>query len=150
MVNVKGTYALILALDEDTPVSVGKLGAFSFPAGHYLYVGSALGGLFPRLNRHIRGGRKLHWHIDYLRKAARVIEAWYLISCERLECSWSQAAAGMPRAQSPVVGFGSTDCGCHSHLVYFPLKPSFNAFRRRLGEEGLDMKKISLESEQLP
>jgi sugar fermentation stimulation protein A len=147
VVNAKGTYALILTLDKDTPISVGKLTTFSFPRGYYLYAGSALGGLFPRLNRHIRGGRKLHWHIDYLRKEAKVIEAWYLISSERLECSWYQAAAGMPRAWSLVAGFGSTGCGCHSHLVYFPSKPSFKAFSRQLGEKGLNMHKISLKSE---
>ena len=149
MVDAKGTYALILALDKDTPITVGKLAAFSFPTGYYLYAGSALGGLFSRVRRHIRGGQKLHWHIDYLRQEAKVVEAWYLISGERLECSWYQAAVGMPQAQSPVAGFGSTGCGCHSHLVYFPSMPSFEAFRRQLGGEGLDLRKISLESEGL-
>ena len=149
MANVKGTYALILTLDKDKSITVGKLATVSFPAGYYLYAGSALGGLFPRVRRHILGGRKLHWHIDYLRQEVKVVAVWYLISDERLECSWYRAAAGMPRAWSPVAGFGSTGCGCHSHLVYFPSKPSFEAFRRRLGKKGLDLRKMPLASEGL-
>ena len=38
----KGSYVLLIALDKDATVAVGKLGTFSFPAGYYLYVGSAL------------------------------------------------------------------------------------------------------------
>jgi Uri superfamily endonuclease len=145
--NARGTYAIVLSLDKDTLIVVGKLITFSFPAGYYLYVGSALGGLLPRVSRHIRGGRKRHWHIDYLRQEAKVVEAWYLISGERLECSLYQAAAGMPQGRSLVAGFGSTGCGCHSHLVHFPSKPSFEAFRRQLGEEGLDLRRASPELE---
>ena len=149
MVNVKGTYALVLALDKETIITVGKLTTFSFPAGYYLYVGSALGGLFSRVRRHIRGGGKLHWHIDYLRREAKAVEVWYLVSEERLECSWHQAAAGMPQAQVLVAGFGSTGCGCESHLTYFASTPSFEAFRHRLGQRGLDLRKMSVESEEL-
>ena len=38
-----GTYALLLKLDKQEKITVGKLCTFDFPAGYYLYVGSALG-----------------------------------------------------------------------------------------------------------
>ncbi|HEY48615.1 MAG TPA: GIY-YIG nuclease family protein [Dehalococcoidia bacterium] len=146
----RGTYALILALDKDSAITVGKLTKFSFPAGYYLYAGSALGGLFPRVRRHIKGGNKLHWHIDYLRREARVVEVWYLVSDESLECRWYQAAAGISQAKVPVAGFGSSGCGCVSHLVYFPTAPSFTEFRRRLGDSGRDVRKMSVEWGEMP
>ncbi len=84
MANVKGTYALVLVLDAETAIKVGRLATCLFPAGCYLYAGSALGGLFPRVRRHIQGGKRLHWHVDYLRQKARPVEVWYLVSDERL------------------------------------------------------------------
>ena len=142
MGNVKGTYALVLTLDKETTISVGKLTSFSFPAGYYLYVGSALGGLFPRVRRHIQGGGKMYWHIDYLRQKAEVVEVWYMVSDKRLECSWYEAAADMPEAQVPVAGFGSSGCGCYSHLLYFRSMPSFEAFRHRLGKKSSDLNRM--------
>jgi len=145
----KGTYALILALDRETGIAVGRLTTFYFPAGYYLYAGSALGGLLPRVMRHVRGGNRLHWHIDYLRREARVLEVWYRVSEERLECIWAKAAAGMPKSRVPVAGFGSSGCGCVSHLVYFPAPPSFEEFRRRLGDGGVGLRRMPVESEDV-
>jgi len=145
---LRGTYALVLALDKETAITVGKLASFSFPPGYYLYVGSAQGGLTSRVKRHIRGGKKLHWHIDYLRQEAKVVEVWYLVSDERLECRWYQAAAGMPQAQVPLAGFGSSGCGCHSHLLYFASTPSLEAFRRQLRETRLEWRKLSPRAEE--
>lgn len=129
-----GTYILVLALDRAAEVAVGRLGICSFPPGYYVYVGSALGGLFARVRRHVRGGDRTHWHIDYLRRHAIVAEVWYVVSDERLECSWCRAVAAMPWARIPVAGFGSSGCGCVSHLVHFASQPSFEGFRRRLGD----------------
>ena len=144
MVNIKGTYAIVLALDTETTITAGKLTTFSFPAGYYIYVGSALGGLFSRIKRHIQASKKPHWHIDYLRKEAKIAEVWYMVSAERLECTWYQAAAEMPQAEALVAGFGSSDCGCYSHLVYFPSTPSFQAFKRHLGDRGRNLNKMSI------
>ena len=149
MATIRGTYALLLVLDKEIAITVGKLASFSFPSGYYLYVGSALGGLPSRVRRHIRGGKKLHWHIDYLRQEAKVVEVWFMVSDERLECRWYQAAAAMPQAQVLLAGFGSSGCGCQSHLVFFSSAPSFEAFRRQLGEKGRDLRKMSPGSEAL-
>ena len=145
MSKAKGTYALILKLDRETVITIGRLTTFAFSSGYYLYTGSALGGLFPRIERHIRGGKKLHWHIDYLRREAMVVEVWYLVSEERLECDWYQAAADMPDAEVLVYGFGSSGCRCRSHLVYFKSKPSLADFRRKLGKQGVDLKMVTPE-----
>ena len=47
----KGAYALVLHLERKEEITVGRLGTFAFPAGYYLYAGSALGpgGLEARL-----------------------------------------------------------------------------------------------------
>jgi len=141
-----GTYALLLKLDKQDRIAVGKLGTFDFPAGYYLYVGSALGpgGLRARLARHRRSresssgsnrgqtGQKLHWHIDYLLQRAQLIEVWSVASAERLECKWGQVARRLSGAQVPVRGFGSSDCRCPAHLIYFNARPSRQRFEQAL------------------
>jgi Uri superfamily endonuclease len=145
--NLKGTYALVLALDRETVITVGKLVTFSFHPGYYIYIGSALGGVLPRVRRHIRRDKKLHWHIDYLTREAGVVEVWYLFSEERLECSWYQTVSHMPQACVPVAGFGSSGCRCHSHLVHFSSMPSFEVFRQLLGQQGSDLQKMCVNRE---
>lgn len=138
MAGTGGTYALILSLKKETPIAVGKLETCSFPPGYYLYAGSALGGLHPRVRRHIEGGKKLHWHVDYLRSRADVVEVWYLVSDVRLECDWYRAAACLPQARMVIAGFGSSGCNCDSHLVHFSSKPSLEAFRYGLASSVRD------------
>lgn len=125
-----GSYLLWMRLDRPYQVRVGRLGLVRFAPGHYFYAGSARGpgGLYARLNRHLNGGGRIHWHVDYLRQAARIAGYGYLEEgtesrpAKRLECTWSQALAAQPEAAIPVAGFGSSDCssGCLSHLVFFP------------------------------
>ncbi len=153
MAKEKGTYALLLALHSDTAVTVGHLGTFTLPAGYYLYIGSGRGGLFQRLRRHLQAEKKLRWHIDYLRQQADVIEVWYLISEQALECIWAQAALALPQARIPIPGFGSSDCRCRSHLVYYPSPPEFELFRDKLrphcGSEVTGMRRLSLSCQSL-
>jgi Uri superfamily endonuclease len=127
-----GTYAVHLRLLNDQLLQIGRLGIFSFPAGEYVYSGSAFGpgGLRARLGRHLRGRGKPHWHIDYLRGAARVLGAWYSLSAHSLECQWSQALAELPGAFIPAPRFGASDChsGCRAHLVAFSAGDNLPAF----------------------
>ncbi len=60
-------------------ITVGKFGELVFPAGDYMYLGSAMGpgGLFARLSHHLRVASKPHWHIDWLRQYAALPEIWY-------------------------------------------------------------------------
>jgi Uri superfamily endonuclease len=115
-----GTYGLVLRLREPATLVVGRLGRFEFPAGTYVYCGSALGGLRARVERHLRADKPLRWHVDYLRPFAEVVDVWVRESPDRLECALAATLAARPGATVPVPGFGSSDCGCRSHLIHFP------------------------------
>lgn len=132
----KGSYLLLFQLDQPlTRLQIGKFGVFDFAAGAYLYVGSAFGsgGLPARLAYHQRRQKQRpHWHIDYLRPALRLLEAW-TVSCPlRLECNWCGALARLSQLQTPVPGFGARDTGCPSHLFYAPVRPSVHIISRTL------------------
>ena len=113
---MKGSYILVLNLNQDACLTIGRLGTFEFPAGLYLYCGSALNGLEGRIRRHLRRDKKLHWHIDYLAAAADVVEVWWAAGDERLECRWSEAIIGQG-GEVVARWFGSSDCRCPTHLL---------------------------------
>ena len=117
----RGTYVLVLRLTKGTRIRVGKLGEFLFPAGYYLYVGSAhgSGGLVARVSRHCRAEKKLHWHVDYLMQHARLEEVWYVESPQRLECVAAEAISALANAGVVAPRFGSSDCRCSAHLLHF-------------------------------
>ena len=56
-----------------------------------------------------------HWHIDYLRKYARLVSVWYR-SGARCEHSWAAQLRAIPGKTVPMAGFGSSDCRCAAHL----------------------------------
>ena len=137
----KGTYALLLALEKEIAIAVGRLGTFTFPRGYYIYVGSAQGGLGARVKRHLKVEKRLRWHIDYLLEHAEVVEVWHTLGDESQECLWCQVAQEMSQGRIVIPGFGSSDCRCPSHLVYFLSRPSFQLFQRRLGAKGKMLKR---------
>lgn len=116
-----GTYALLLYLPRATRLQIGKLGAFDFPRGYYVCVGSArgAGGLRARVRRHCRATKKLQWHIDYLRAFATPLRVWYSTDARADECVWANALAKQPRAKMLAPRFGASDCPCATHLFYF-------------------------------
>src|SRR5437588_429483 len=113
-----GVYQLHIFLAEAVSITVGRLGTFLFPAGYYIYTGSALSGLERRIARHRRREKRLHWHIDYLMEHAVLEEVTVRRTSERLECALNAEALRRPGAQVIVRGFGSSDCRCRAHLVY--------------------------------
>ncbi len=119
----KGIYCLQIRIDTKRILHIGSLGAIVFPAGYYIYVGSALGsGGLSRVSRHIRfyraQSRKPKWHIDYLIMHAVLEKTFCAETEERLECILSSAVDGdcVPR-------FGCSDCDCESHLYYRKTSP---------------------------
>jgi Uri superfamily endonuclease len=116
---IKGVYQLHLRLDKPKRIRVGKLGVFTFPAGRYIYTGSAMNGLIGRLRRHLKKRKKLHWHIDYLLRHAKIETIFVLETGERVECQLNSLTLSLPNAKVIVKGFGCSDCRCPSHLVYF-------------------------------
>jgi len=113
-----GAYVLLFQFAEPVRLVVGALGERLFPAGYYLYVGSALGGLRARLARHLRAAKRLHWHVDYLLRCARVCEVWWLVSTERCECAWASALATARGVRPCEAPFGASDCRCPTHLFF--------------------------------
>ncbi len=117
-----GSYMMLLRLEHRAEIAVGSLGAIAFESGWYIYCGSAKKGLSKRVARHQKKtGKALHWHIDYLVPYAASIKVLPLYSYANLECSLAEALAGIKGAA--VQHFGSTDCGCTSHLFHFDSDP---------------------------
>lgn len=109
------TYQLFIDLAQPLRVRIGKLGEFDFPAGNYVYTGSARRNLEARIARHLRREKRLRWHIDYL-LAAPGVTVTRVRRSDVAECALNQATAG----SVPVPGFGASDCrqGCGSHLKF--------------------------------
>jgi endonuclease-3 len=114
-----GTYTLLVELPEAATVEVGALGEQGLPAGWYAYTGSDLGpGGFSRVDRHyeLAAGERTarHWHVDYLlgHPDAR-IRSDVRTPGEDVECA---VAGTLP--DSPVEGFGASDCECPAHLAH--------------------------------
>ena len=124
--SAKGTYVLILFLKKGVRLQIGRLGSFGFKRGTYAYVGSAFGpgGLDARLKHHCMSSANPHWHIDYLRRAATLKDIWVSAIPQRSEHAWTEGLLSLDAGHCPVKGFGSSDCLCFSHLVYFKRKPS--------------------------
>ena len=57
-VNDSGVYLLRLQIDSDREICIGALGPVIFPAGIYVYVGSAMKNLSSRVARHLRKRKK--------------------------------------------------------------------------------------------
>ena len=112
----RGSYLLILRLKRKRRVTVGQLGALLFERGYYLYVGSAMGSLSPRIARHTRLRKKLRWHVDYLRQVADEVVPLPVVSSKRLECDMASALSGLLGLGPP--RFGSSDCDCPTYLFW--------------------------------
>jgi len=129
-----GTYVLVLSSRSTDLIQIGRLGALRLQSGFYVYVGSALGpgGVRARLAHHLKPSRRPHWHIDYLRAHARVEEIWYCLGTRRLEHFWAEHIRLTEGASVALPGFGSTDCGCESHLFFLQQRTSRDGFWRQL------------------
>ena len=107
------SYQLEIAVPRPLRCVVGRLGTFVFPAGIYVYTGSAKRNLEARIARHLRRDKALRWHIDYL-LAAPGVRVVSVTRSRRGECELNQACDG----ECVVPGFGASDCGsgCSTHL----------------------------------
>lgn len=109
------TYQLLIRIDRDIRIRIGALGKQDFPAGNYVYTGSACRNLVSRIRRHLATEKRLRWHIDYL-LADPHVHVTGVVTSTRGECDWNQSVKG----SVPVPGFGASDCrsGCGAHLRY--------------------------------
>ena len=124
MIGTPGVYILIVYLAGSQTIKVGKKRVIPFEPGYYFYVGSALGGLENRIKRHLAREKKHHWHIDYLLDTGKIIGVLAIPTTHKIEC---QVANSLSEGLESIVGFGSSDCNCRSHLFYYP-KSDWGAF----------------------
>ena len=119
----EGLYVFLLRLQTPATLTVGALGEHHFPAGWYLYTGSAKRSLHRRVERHWGMKSKRRWHVDYLSTAlgsfpvgAVVVPATSGLS----ECELNRRVGALTGRQVPVPGFGASDCreGCLAHLHF--------------------------------
>ncbi len=110
---LKGSYLIIIKLEDNKNFKVGKLGKIDFKKGYYVYVGSAMKGLEKRIQRHLRTQKKIHWHIDYFLSQARIINVFFKLSNNKQEC---KIAESLGEKLSSITGFGCSDCKCKTHL----------------------------------
>jgi Uri superfamily endonuclease len=129
-----GTYALFLSSTGDHMVQVGQLGQLHVRRGFYVYIGSAFGpgGVWARVAYHCRPVTRLHWHVDYLRKAAQLAEVWWTHDPVRREHQWAALFERLRGSSIPLRGFGASDCDCASHLFFFTTPLSFSIIRQKL------------------
>jgi Uri superfamily endonuclease len=115
---LKGSYCLIIRLEPESGVRIGKLGEINFKSGYYVYVGSALNSLRGRIKRHMQNDKKLFWHVDYLlnQKDAEIVEIIFSVSDMKWEC---KIASHIAKNAVSINNFGCSDCKCGSHLFYF-------------------------------
>jgi sugar fermentation stimulation protein A len=117
---VPGVYQLRIRLKRPRTIRVGALGKHCFPAGWYVYTGSARNGLTQRVGRHLRQNKRKHWHIDYLLAVADQVEAFVLLGEALTEC---ELHAQLVEGQTILPRFGASDCRCESHLAWFKKRP---------------------------
>jgi Uri superfamily endonuclease len=111
-----GVYQLHIHVRRAIHVQVGRLGRFSFPPDRYVYTGRASRGLRARVQRHVNGACKRHWHIDHLlaRREVEIVRVELASTDAREECEINAATVG----ETPAPGFGASDCAacCGAHL----------------------------------
>ncbi|MFB0560832.1 MAG: DUF123 domain-containing protein [Candidatus Lokiarchaeia archaeon] len=128
----KGVYSLLIELPVETQIQVGKLGRINFPAGFYIYTGSAMGkgasSLKGRMLRHLSDKKKNFWHIDYFlsNKSSKVMA---IVSAGTMENKEHDVVKALKENAKVVYKkFGASDCKrkCTSHLLYIDRNQSEN------------------------
>ncbi|MEM3586660.1 MAG: GIY-YIG nuclease family protein [Candidatus Jordarchaeaceae archaeon] len=128
----KGVYSLLIQLEAETLIQVGKLGKIRFPPGFYVYTGSAMGNgassLKGRIMRHLSSEKKNFWHIDYFLSSrfSKVLGVVFAETAKNME----HDVVHILKDNAEVVcrKFGACDCkkGCVSHLLYLTKNPQKN------------------------
>lgn len=118
-----GLYVFLLRLKSPSTLTVGALGEHYFPAGWYLYTGSARRHLSRRVERHWRVKATRRWHVDYLSTAldSEPVGAVVVPATAGLtECMLNRTVGTLVGNQAPIPGFGASDCraGCPAHLFF--------------------------------
>ncbi|MGV9171001.1 MAG: GIY-YIG nuclease family protein [Promethearchaeia archaeon] len=123
---MQGTYILVLYARDDFSETIGALGEIEFKEGYYSYIGSAMAEkgsatLENRLKRHVKktSEKSIHWHIDYLLSSENIFvyKIYIIPNSHRLECIITKEL--IEKSDGWIKKFGSSDCSCPSHLLFF-------------------------------
>jgi len=116
-----GVYCVIVRLERQARIRVGKLGVRTFAPGIYVYTGRAARGLVARIVRHFRRRKPKRWHIDHLiaHRWTRVLGAVVIPGEATHECVVNQWVMAWADGRVPAFGAGDCRSGCRSHLAYF-------------------------------
>ena len=111
--------AYLLVIDLEAPLALAK--GVTLPPGRYGYCGSAYGpgGIRARVARHLKRGKTVHWHIDRLTAAGRIVAVNSEPGGD--ECALMDGLRAQSGVSIPAPGFGSSDCRrCPAHLASLP------------------------------
>lgn len=133
---MKGSYLLLIKLNEDEHIRFGIKNNYFFKKGYYIYVGSALNNLEKRIERHLKIIKKKYWHIDYFLDYGNITNIYYKENNYKEECHISKL---LKEIFLPISNFGSSDCKCRTHLFYgsknkfkiFTIKNNMEEFLRQ-------------------
>ena len=110
---MKGAYILLMYLDCNKKIKIGKNINLRFKKGWYIYIGSALNSLKPRIRRHLQSTKKFHWHIDYFLRHAQIKKVYIKQGTRKEECL---VASKFLKNFLAIPKFGCSDCSCKTHL----------------------------------
>ncbi len=118
-----GLYVFLLRLQSASTLTVGALGEHHFPAGWYMYTGSAKKNLHKRVERHWSVKPARRWHFDYLSTAldSEPVGAIVVPNAAGIsECELNRRIGDLVGNHAPVPRFGASDCraGCPAHLYF--------------------------------
>ncbi|WP_448378765.1 GIY-YIG nuclease family protein [Fervidobacterium sp.] len=109
---MKGAYIFVLTLDTPVELNLGR-NRWKLNPGTYDYIGSGMGNLEKRVERHFLVNKRLRWHIDYLTCHGKPLFAILITSKERMEEKISLTFQSHFRC---VEGFGASDLKVLSNL----------------------------------
>lgn len=115
---MKGIYVLILRIEEEKSINIGKMGRITFEKAYYAYVGSAMSGIH-RLKRHLknlknRNKKNKHWHIDFIIPYCKFI-GWFFAECYKPDIE-EKLAISLSKGLDYIENFGASDSRAPSHL----------------------------------
>lgn len=134
---MRGIYVLVIEARGFARLSIGSLKGVSLKQGCYAYVGSALGpggnAVENRVRRHLSKHKKNFWHIDYLlaKRNIRIKRVFAAGTTPPMECGLAYELRRMG-LDNAILGFGSSNCRCASHLLSFQKEVHPNLFSRIL------------------
>lgn len=130
-----GVYLLEIFASTSFKISNKNFKNIIFPKGYYYYSGSAQKNLIQRIKRHLRKGKNIYWHIDYLTSnPTNTISSIFILENgkKNYECNFVLVLLKDFNLKIAANNFGNGDCNsCESHLLYSKKKINHSHFISR-------------------